>query len=434
MSYVGHIKSFNSLTGWGFVACEETKALYGKDIILHSRHKGNVIVKAGDQVEFDVVEGKKGPEAHKIKVLDHGKFPEPRPEEMEEGWFVGNIKSYNPVKGWGFITCPETYKLYEKDIFIMKTRDKGVIVNAGNRVRFTVKDGEKGPEADEVKVLDEHGIVLEQKLRDPSDPKPVNKHVEQAKAAKAKGKGKANEVVQGKGKDVKEVWIDGQEKGLPKGSFIVWTNDPYAFGKGMGPPGMGPPGKGKGPLHHKEATGGQAYTGTIKSWNEKRGWGFIQCEDTELVYGKDILVHHKNVGAVSFEIGDEVTFSVHDGEQGPEAIEVVAAPAYAPVRTGAAKGAASKASGPYEAAWGKGAEWGTAADWGKGPDYGNGAEWGKGVQWGAGADWGKGAPDPWGKGGGVLEKGSMAADWGKGYAAGYGKAWGKAPEAWGPYW
>ncbi len=58
-------------------------------------------------------------------------------------------------------------------------------------------------------------------------------------------------------------------------------------------------------------------TGTVKFFNEAKGFGFITDASTK----KDIFVH---VSGLIDEIreGDEVTFGVKDGKKGLNAVEV----------------------------------------------------------------------------------------------------------------
>ena len=57
--------------------------------------------------------------------------------------------------------------------------------------------------------------------------------------------------------------------------------------------------------------------GTVKFFNDSRGFGFIVDEET----GKDIFVH---VSGLVDEVkeNDEVTFDVADGRKGPNAVDV----------------------------------------------------------------------------------------------------------------
>ena len=58
-------------------------------------------------------------------------------------------------------------------------------------------------------------------------------------------------------------------------------------------------------------------TGTVKFFNDEKGFGFIKDSET----GKDVFVH---VSGLKDEIkeDDEVTFEVEEGRKGPNAVNV----------------------------------------------------------------------------------------------------------------
>ena len=61
-------------------------------------------------------------------------------------------------------------------------------------------------------------------------------------------------------------------------------------------------------------------TGTVKWFNERKGYGFISRES-----GDDIFVHHSAIQAEGFRTlneGDRVEFVVTQGQKGPAAGEV----------------------------------------------------------------------------------------------------------------
>jgi CspA family cold shock protein len=60
--------------------------------------------------------------------------------------------------------------------------------------------------------------------------------------------------------------------------------------------------------------------GTVKWFNEKKGFGFIEQED-----GPDVFVHFSGINGTGFKSlveGDRVTFTVEQGPKGPAAVNV----------------------------------------------------------------------------------------------------------------
>jgi len=61
----GTVKFFNIAKGFGFITPESG----GKDVFVHANDLGGAVIQEGMKVEFDVVEGKKGPQASGVKVV-----------------------------------------------------------------------------------------------------------------------------------------------------------------------------------------------------------------------------------------------------------------------------------------------------------------------------------------------------------------------------
>ena len=61
-------------------------------------------------------------------------------------------------------------------------------------------------------------------------------------------------------------------------------------------------------------------TGTVKWFNDTKGFGFITSED-----GTDAFVHHSDIAGDGFKTlaeGETVSFDLTEGPKGPKAINV----------------------------------------------------------------------------------------------------------------
>lgn len=58
--------------------------------------------------------------------------------------------------------------------------------------------------------------------------------------------------------------------------------------------------------------------GTVKWYNFRKGYGFIEGED-----GKDVFVHRTSIPeGTSLNEGDQVEFEVEESDRGPKAIDI----------------------------------------------------------------------------------------------------------------
>jgi len=61
----GTVKFFNTDKGFGFITPDGG----GKDVFVHANDLGGAILTEGTKVEFEVVQGRKGPQASGVKVV-----------------------------------------------------------------------------------------------------------------------------------------------------------------------------------------------------------------------------------------------------------------------------------------------------------------------------------------------------------------------------
>ena len=62
----GKVKFFNAGKGFGFITPDNGD----KDVFVHANDTGGAPLADGDKVEFEVVQGKKGPQASNVRVIN----------------------------------------------------------------------------------------------------------------------------------------------------------------------------------------------------------------------------------------------------------------------------------------------------------------------------------------------------------------------------
>ncbi|MFW6458009.1 MAG: cold-shock protein [Halodesulfurarchaeum sp.] len=56
-------------------------------------------------------------------------------------------------------------------------------------------------------------------------------------------------------------------------------------------------------------------TGTVAFFNERKGYGFIESDESE----EDVFFHMEDVGGPDLEEGQEVEFEIEQADKGPRA-------------------------------------------------------------------------------------------------------------------
>ena len=73
-------------------------------------------------------------------------------------------------------------------------------------------------------------------------------------------------------------------------------------------------------MDHLRKEVGVLAKGTVKWFNDKKGYGFINQED-----GRDIFVHYSSIDSPGFKTlseGEQVDFDIEESDRGPEAKNV----------------------------------------------------------------------------------------------------------------
>lgn len=148
------LKWFNGTKGFGFVVPEDESydaflhITTLQEVGLHSIGEGAVLV-------CTVYNGPKGKQVKQvIEVIDKGSVGT-MPEANEEDGTItmgGIVKWYKPDKGFGFIIPDDGMK----DVFVHKScldRLELEELQAGQRVRVTLRAVDKGREAVDIKVI-----------------------------------------------------------------------------------------------------------------------------------------------------------------------------------------------------------------------------------------------------------------------------------------
>jgi len=292
-TYEGTLKSYSHKNGFGFIECQITKLKYGCDVFVHKNEGESVSV--GSRVFFQVHMNKRGqPQANKLVAVGRNNLPKVEPGLQQvgvvhsagsaghSGPFVGRVKSNNPSKGFGFITCDETQALYGADVYLNSTEGHGL--EPGQEVYFQVQTNQQGkPQAVGVSAFTKKrsydSMSTGQVQFPPTMPMPM---------PNGKGNGKG---------------INWQSSSWQGQAIAGLWNPAFWQPVGSGQDGL--------------------FSGVVKSFNQEKGYGFISCDEAWQLYHSDIFLHQNE--ASGLEVGSPVSFRVHfNGRGQPQANSVSA--------------------------------------------------------------------------------------------------------------
>jgi CspA family cold shock protein len=156
----GTVSWFDEDKGYGFI----TPDVGGEDVFVHVRSlaEGLTWLTEGDRVTYDVVQGDKGPQARDLHLV-RGAAPEDAPAPAKAAvprtaaaktaparGGTGVVARYDADRGFGFIT-PDAGG---DDLFVhMSVLGGAEPLRKGERVRYKVRQSDRGPQADRVERL-----------------------------------------------------------------------------------------------------------------------------------------------------------------------------------------------------------------------------------------------------------------------------------------
>ncbi|MEV8180077.1 cold shock domain-containing protein [Cellulosimicrobium funkei] len=162
----GTVSWYDDVKGFGFVAPDDG----GDDVFVHVSALGRGLTELaeGARVTYDVVEGDKGPNARNVQLVGGSGRPGPdrgrpgadrgRPGadrgRSASGGRVrggeGTVARYDADRGFGFIT-PDAGG---EDLFVhVSVVRGGEELEEGDRVRFKIRQSDRGPQADGVELI-----------------------------------------------------------------------------------------------------------------------------------------------------------------------------------------------------------------------------------------------------------------------------------------
>jgi cold shock protein len=155
----GTVSWYDPDKGFGFVAPESG----GEDVFVHVRALTGGLTELfeGDRVTYDVAASEKGPQARNVQLV-RGSAPRGTPAVSARGRAgyptasgapvrggEGVVARYDPERGFGFIT-PDAGGA---DLFVHVSVLRGTEeLQEGDRVRYKVRQSERGPQADRVEL------------------------------------------------------------------------------------------------------------------------------------------------------------------------------------------------------------------------------------------------------------------------------------------
>lgn len=154
----GTVSWYDDTKGFGFIAPDSGD----EDIFVHVSALGSGLTELseGARVTYDVVDGDKGPNARNVQLArdpgsvrattERGRSSRPAASGGPVRGGEGTVARYDADRGFGFIT-PDAGGA---DLFVHVSVVRGdEVLEEGDRVRFKVRQSDRGPQADSVELM-----------------------------------------------------------------------------------------------------------------------------------------------------------------------------------------------------------------------------------------------------------------------------------------
>jgi CspA family cold shock protein len=156
----GTVTFYDADKGFGFATPDSG----GEDLFVHARTLtgGLTELSEGDRITFDAAESDRGPQAHNVRLVggaprrgapaapSRGRPERSRASESSVRGGEGVVARYDADRGFGFITPDDG----GADLFVHVSVVRGAdVLEEGDRVRFKVRQSDRGPQADGVELV-----------------------------------------------------------------------------------------------------------------------------------------------------------------------------------------------------------------------------------------------------------------------------------------
>jgi len=158
--FSGEIKSFSEAKGFGFIAVEKVWNLLRCDVYFSLSEvydvepgKASEKVRKGSKCTFWCNLDRSGrPQAKVVRITSVAEVQN-NPVLPGQEKYVGRIKSFSQETGYGFITCDETFKKFNRDVFLHH-KQLASKAKVGDLVQFLIFESKGQPKAMELKLVE----------------------------------------------------------------------------------------------------------------------------------------------------------------------------------------------------------------------------------------------------------------------------------------